>query len=256
MDQENKAKEKEPEQAPEQPEKKNAPKEQAEEETPAQRPPDIQLIKDPWHVSARLRVGLAVLLRRPMGGGDFWCTLAGWDRGEWLLLNSVERLVLSGSLMKGAGLDFRFLSRGAVHGFSAAVRALFIDPPLLMVGWPQTLQVLPLSGEKRSEVFFEVEVMTGGEEDRPGKQRAQVLDISRHGCQIELPRLPLEDTVLSQGDRLSLVMPLPGEDTEARLEAEVRSVAVFRDSLNVGLKFTAGQEAVTQRIARILERQF
>lgn len=213
------------------------------------------LVDDPQEIARSLRLGQELIVQKEMAAEKHWASLAGWRENQYLLVDGPDFPVSTGSIFQNNVLLVRFLHLGRMFGFAAKVRAVVREPPLMVLSWPPSLEVVTLSQERRYAVDLAAH-LTLNPDAAAQSAEGRLRDLSAHGCQVVVQPgdLPSPQAV-AKGTRARVSLALPGQAEPVLLSAEVRNLLKREDKLVVGLLFDSGQEKVTGRIDLLLQQQ-
>lgn len=207
-------------------------------------------------MEAVFQVGLPVLVQAQGDAHRHWARLAGWLAGEAVILAlpPAEQQDLG---QAGAGPTLvRFFSLGGFYGFQSPGLAAVESPRLAVLAWPQGLERVPLSSEKRYALRIPMQMtMLGRGREESWPWEAQLGDISLGGCQARLPRGQAEEQALVKGVVLRLAVSLEDEAQDLVVKAQVRNLQCTDRELLLGLRFENGQDQALGRLQLALAPQ-
>ena len=214
-------------------------------------------VSDPIQVGRALSVGQTLAVQREGSADKDKMTTAGWVEEGAVFVLAPRRIILSGGLRINDSVVVRFVSRGLVCAFTAAVAGLVAELDLLVLTWPQTIEIVALTTQPRVPVLIPARfILTspGGEQDDPGLE-VIITDLSNSGCQISLEPTPLLKGALAPGLEGSISFPLTKGLFIEKLAVEVKSALVQAGKLVAGLKFRPEENLELDQIAKVLETQ-
>jgi hypothetical protein len=221
-----------------------------------QTPAAGSVLTDQEEIAATLVVGCEVAVQKELSPERQWANLAGWLPGRGLILDGPRSLVTRGALFRGNPVTLRYLNLGVLYGFAGRVEQVVREPLMVVVGWPERLEVMALGAEPRAAA----KLPAGLSLLHPGGRRtdfaATLEDLSRSGCRLRVERTRASEGRLEPGARVEVRLALPGSDEPAALAAEVRNSLTRESFIGLGLKFdTEGQDDRLAAVARVVERQ-
>jgi|GEM_PF-3736963 len=214
-------------------------------------------VSDPIQVCRALAVGQTLSVQRKGSADKDRMTTAGWVEEESVFVLAPRRVILSGGLRINDPVVARFVSRGLVCAFTAAVDGLVAELDLLVLTWPEAIEIVALTKQPRIQVLIPARFnlnSLGGGQGYPGLE-VIITDLSNSGCQISLEPTPLLKGALAPGLEGSISFPLTKGLFIEKLGVEVKSALVQAGKMVAGLKFRPEEHLELEQIAKVLETQ-
>lgn len=136
-------------------------------------------------VENSLCVGETLLVQGKLRTQPFKVSLAGWVAGEMVLVAPSIAVLAAGQIVKEEFLLVRYLFLGKVYGFETTALKIVLDPPLVILEWPDVVEVAAVSRELRSQAKMPVEVTFYEDGQAIGTGPAILTELSPGGCRVK-----------------------------------------------------------------------
>jgi len=207
-------------------------------------------------ILATFEVGLEVALQKDISTGQNWAAMAGWLAGKAVILDGPRALVKQGILFGGNAVRARYLHLGRLYGFAANVLQVWREPMLVVLDWPERVEMMPLGSERRVSTRMSTNLTLMHAGGRTSSFAAQIDDLSRSGCRVRVERDRQTDRRFEPGSQIEITLELPGWDKPVAMKAEVRNVLTREGFLSLGSKFSEKEQArEREAIAVLVESQ-
>jgi hypothetical protein len=143
-----------------------------------------------------------------------------------------------------------------LYGYAGRVEQVVREPLLVVVSWPERLEVMALGAEPRAAANLPAGLTLLHPGGRRTDFEATLEDLSPSGCRISLQRGRASEGRLERGAQVEVRITLPGATEPTVLAAEVRNSLSGERFLSLGIRFGAeGQDSQLAAVARVVDRQ-
>lgn len=194
-------------------------------------------------------VGISALLETYGVKERIKCTLAGWSRGEFVVLKAPLTPGIRSRVTDGSQMAIRFLNKGDLVGFRAEYIDFVVRPfPLLFVSYPYKFETHTLRGKHRLECNLLGTISAAG---RP--YRGVVLDISPGGCKFFFD--PGQDNLprLQKGQSLEGYFQTLGNSKPHTFRAKVATLEKYKSHSEVSLIFDTKATTLPEDLTNYLD---
>lgn len=134
-----------------------------------------------------LSMGEAMLIQGKLRSQPYKSILAGWIPGECIILAPSLAVLAAGQIVKEELLQVRYLLLGKVYGFETTVTRITLNPPLVIVEWPDEMEVASVSREVRQSANIPVVIVFYNETGQQilGSANATMTELSEGGCRLK-----------------------------------------------------------------------
>jgi len=185
-----------------------------------------------------LRVGLEMVIKNDTPGKEFRTNarVVGWE-GKKIIIVKLVKVDDLQHFSKGTLITVGFIEEGTVHGFNSKILLIINegDINLLIMQYPETIEVIQLRKEERIKVNFQGSIKTllddvTGNLSEP--ITCKVVDLSTMGCGIvTTTEVDVEKKVF-----ISFQIPLQGKITDLP-GSIVNKAKVGGEKFRYGIKF-------------------
>jgi hypothetical protein len=206
-------------------------------------------------VENSLSIGETVLMQGKLRTNPVKALLAGWIPNECVMLSPPLSILAAGQFVKDEFLLVRYLFLGKVFGFETIVRKMILDPSLVIVNWPDQVEVASISKEIRLRAHLEVSVILYNELKQEIPLKGMLIEISKGGCRIKIPWNNDFMEYCIPGSLLELHMGLYRDKKPLNIACVVRNFSKQGGYANMGLQFNESSEEFKKELDYILNVQ-
>jgi len=184
------------------------------------------------------------------GVGMFRGKLVGAEQGRYLLVKMPHLPDLASKLYQKNHLIVRYLHAGRVYGFRSTLIGMIKEPMRLFVlSYPEAIESHNTRKNERFDCMIPASVKLADHPEGEG-WKGIINDMSMGGCRFRAKLNGQEDlTTLKVGETLALAFGFLGEETWQTLVTELRSLALDKKQVTLGLSFNLDTESERQRRA-------
>ena len=206
-------------------------------------------------VEASLSVGEIMVVQGKLRSQPYKAPLAGWVPGESIFISPSLAVLASGQIVKDEFLLVRYLFLGNVFGFETTATKVILDPPLVILEWPERVEVAAVTREARFMAKVPImSVFYNSQGEVVGRCKGSLIELSLGGCRIKTHWQNELMEFYLPGSRISLETPLNLGGLPLKLDCVLRNFSRQGDLIIMGLQIM-GEKMVKDRINTILELQ-
>ncbi|MDR1396436.1 MAG: PilZ domain-containing protein [Desulfarculales bacterium] len=208
-----------------------------------------------YEVEGSLAIGETVLMQGKLRDNPVKAVLAGWIASECVLLSPPLSILAAGQFVKDEFLLIRYLFLGKVFGFETIVRKMVLDPPMVIVSWPDQVEVASISREIRLRARLEVLIILYNETKQEVPVKGLLIEISKGGCRIKISWNNDYMEYCIPGSLLELHLGLYHDKNPLKVSCIVRNFSKQGGYANMGLQFDNNSEKFKEELDYILNVQ-
>ena len=204
---------------------------------------------EPAQLQIGVEWGMQLQLRFSGFAESYKTTLAGMERGRYLICSAPSLPGLWTVLNAPDQTTVRYLHDGVVYGFKCTLLTALAKPfQLLVLSYPDKIETVNLRQHQRVPCLIPAKAKTG-----QTHWDGALLDLSLSGCCFvwDMPR-EAQDTV-SSGDEMEISYRMPGSPGEQVARINVTSVRKYGSRVTVGGSFVGLDGAASEEIRTYLE---
>jgi hypothetical protein len=208
-----------------------------------------------YEVESSLSIGETVLMQGKLRDNPVKAVLAGWIASDCILLSPPLSILAAGQFVKDEFLLIRYLFLGKVFGFETIVRKMVLDPPMVIVSWPDQVEVASISREVRLRARMEVLIVLYNEAKQEVPIKGHLIEISKGGCRIKIPWNSDYMEYCIPGSMLELHLGLHHDRDPLKVSCIVRNFSKQGSHANMGLQFDNNSQEFKKELDYILNVQ-
>ena len=214
-----------------------------------------QDISDIYDVEKSLAVGETMLMQGKSRSSPFKVTLAGWILGDSILVYPPLAVLAAGQIVKEEFLMVRYLLLGNVFGFETTVRKIVFDPPLVILDWPEQVEVASISHEERVLARMNINAVLYNTLKQKVPVKAMLIEISTGGCRIKMAwNNDFMEYCLPEA-QVDLELVINRAGNALNVQSQVRNFAKQGNFAVLGLQFKNAPPNFVQQLEQVFNVQ-
>jgi hypothetical protein len=215
-------------------------------------PKDLELIHSSDAIVRTMYVGNPVELHYQFSPAKFMGVFGGWLYEEMVFFLLPKGSSLVHQLQRGDYLIARYLERGNAYGAKLLLRRVYPADGMLVVAWPESLEVLQISQDARIKVAYPAYLYLHCSDREIRSFDGGLVDLSSGGCRIQIARSKFAEFTPEIGKKTVISIYVPHIDKNINLSAVVRNTMGLDRQYSIGVQFHPEQEFKIRMLTGVL----
>ncbi len=220
-----------------------------EEKKPSMVPEDTKVVKVPG-VQLEMPLGKEVVIRIPNVDQSYKGKIVGYDPYDYLIAHVRLPSKVRQELTFGGELILKYVHKGSVYGFKAAVMNAISSPvSLIFFEYPAVIEKIALRRTSRSNCNIDGLLQT-----LENEYECMVINVSETGCKISARAGTRDDLARTKVGETMVVSMTLGHFGTLKLPIAIRNLSLEKGILSMGAQFLDINKNEVEIINKYLEK--